>query len=467
MSVERKIPSMLRNPERCVTILALALMLFVPFSGLPLTVAASPPTGVIVLLYFTAGSQWDGVIQAKIAHPAVPIVGIINPANGPGGQSDASYAALTQKLQSAGVVVLGYVYTSYGSRDSSAVKADINNYAGWYKVNGVFLDEMAYWSGQETYYSNLTSYAWSIGLTLVLGNPGTDTVSSYVGSVDTIVIYENSGFPNPSSLGGWHAGYAKTNWAVLAYNVDSLAKSSVNSASNNVGYVYVTNGAYPYPWNSLPPYFADLVATLDSPPAQQCLTIQTAASNGDPIRGLWTAIQSGGGVVATGFSPLTYAVTPGTEYTVSVADYQNYVFNSWTDTGSTNRFRTISTSSDTTVTAVHLNYNGPPPSGESKISVNTVSSTGANIGGFYTTFWSNASILPGCSSPCSSKQGFLYSCFSPCSFFVPNGATYYVAVADYGGQSFNRWSDGTTSRYLTVTLANVSATVSTTAIYSP
>jgi hypothetical protein len=395
------------------------------------------------------------------------MAGIINPADGPGSTLDATYSSLTQKLQSAGILVLGYVYTSYGSRSSTAVQSDINNYASWYKVNGLLLDQMAYLPGVETYYKSITAYAKSIGLTLVVGNAGVDTVPSYVGTVDTIVIYENAGFPNPASLGGWHTNYPKTNWAILPYNVDSLGKACVDSASNYVSYLYVTNGAYPHPWASLPSYFPDLVASLDSAPARACLTTQSADSNGNPISGLWITIQAGGSTVATGFTPLTYAAAPGTQYTVSAADYQNYAFYYWSDTGSTNRFRLISIQLYNTITAVYFNYNGPPPSGYSKISVTTVNSASASLSGFYTTFWSSASILPGCSSPCSASQGFLYSCFSPCSYFVANGATYYVAVADYGGETFSHWGDGTTARYHPVELGSSSLVVSLTAIYSP
>src|SRR6266513_2591785 len=221
-----------------------------------------PPTGVIVPLYTSSLSAWTPVMDARAAHPSVTIVGIINPKDGPGSASNASYTALVGQLRSAGIVVLGYSHTSYGARNASAVKAEISDYVKWYNVSGVFLDEMAYKAGNESYYGNLTAYSRSLGLTTVVGNPGVDPVPSYAGTVDTIVIYENSGFPYPANLGGWHEGYSKTNWAVLAFGVPSLDQSCVMSASNYVGYLYATNGAYPSPWDYLSPYFGDLVATL-------------------------------------------------------------------------------------------------------------------------------------------------------------------------------------------------------------
>ena len=99
--------------------------------------------------------------------------------------------------------------------------------------------------------------------------------------------------------------------------------------------------------------------------------------------------------------------------------------------------------------------------------MNAVSSAGANVSGVYVSYWSNASLLPGCTSPCSSSQGFLKYCYSPCSTFLPNGATYYVAVADYGGEAFIRWSDGTADRFYRLVVGNTSAVVVLTAVYLP
>src|SRR5207245_5271605 len=123
--------------------------------------------------------------------------------------------------------------------------------------------------------------------------------------------------------------------------------------------------------------------------------------------------------VAEGFTPVLYAAVPGTEYTVRVADYKSDVFDHWADTGSLSRVRTLTVSTDTIVNAVFVNSSGPPPPGESKVFVNAVNSAGANISGAYVSYWSNASILSGCTSPCSTSEGFLTYCYSPCSTFLP------------------------------------------------
>jgi hypothetical protein len=85
--------------------------------------------------------------------------------------------------------------------------------------------------------------------------------------------------------------------------------------------------------------------------------------------------------------------------------------------------------------------------------VSTVNSGGSPINGYYTTLWQNGAQLK--------------YCFSPCSFTVNSGQTYQVAVADYGGETFNHWSDGTTTRFHTVVVGSTSSTISLTAVYSP
>jgi hypothetical protein len=257
--------------------------------------SASSPT-VLVPLYDTSGSTWDAVIQAKQAHPNVPIVAIINNFGGPGSSVDTSYATLTQRLHSVGISVIGYTYADYSSRASTKVMADMDKYKNWYNVDGIFIDQMAYSGGDESYYSDLTIYAKSIGLSLVIGNPGTETLPSYVGTVDAIVIYENPGVPSISSLGGWHTNYDKTNWGVLPYGMDSLDYSFVANAVKYVGYIGMGNGVDPNAWEPLPPYFGDLVAALDilQPPTG---LVATAVSPSE-IDLSWSAPQNNGGSIS-------------------------------------------------------------------------------------------------------------------------------------------------------------------------
>jgi transcriptional regulator of met regulon len=218
----------------------------------------------MIPLYSYPGSEWNVVEQAKLAHPSVPIVAIINPDNGPGGSQDPNYVAGVNSLRSAGVTVLGYVYTSYAARASASVIADINTYKSWYNVSGIFFDEMSNVQGNAAYYLALSTYAKSIGFGYTVGNPGGPVPTSYIGSVDCIVAYENEGLPNISSLASMDTSFSKNGLAAISYGVDALSTSYTSSASNYVEYIYVTDAGLPNPYSELPPYFSALVAAVDT-----------------------------------------------------------------------------------------------------------------------------------------------------------------------------------------------------------
>jgi len=234
-------------------------------------VASSPPPstvigGTIVPLYtYPTDSSWNTIISVKDAHPNVPIVAIINPNSGPGSSRDINFANGINTLRTHGIIVIGYVYTSYAGRSIANVENDINAYHSWYpNLNGIMFDEMSNVAGHESYYSTVSQYVKSlVGFTYTVGNPGTDTIPSYVGTVDTITIYENSGLPSLSYLDGWHSNYPRSNWAIVPYNVPSLDQSFVTQAKNYVGYIYITSDNLPNPWNTLSAYFSTLISDLD------------------------------------------------------------------------------------------------------------------------------------------------------------------------------------------------------------
>ncbi|MCB0083887.1 MAG: hypothetical protein KDE47_23265, partial [Caldilineaceae bacterium] len=67
---------------------------------------------------------------------------VINPADGVGATRDANYVTQTNSTKSRGIAVIGYVYTQYGARSLSTIKAKIDKYYQWYDFDGIFLDEL-------------------------------------------------------------------------------------------------------------------------------------------------------------------------------------------------------------------------------------------------------------------------------------------------------------------------------------
>jgi hypothetical protein len=225
-----------------------------------MAISQSPRTGLLVPLYiYPAPGAWQPLIAAKQANPGVPVVAIVNPGSGPGTKTDPNYVAGISALRAAGIVTVAYVYTKYSTRQYEEVVGDIDAYSKLYgKVfDGLFLDEMA--KTHSGYYRAVTSYAKQNGFAQVIGNSGTDVPKGYVGqTTDVLVIYEDTGSPSLSFLGGWHTSYPKETWAFIAHHVPALYPALVAQAKNHVGLLYLTDGNY----HAFPPYLAQLVALL-------------------------------------------------------------------------------------------------------------------------------------------------------------------------------------------------------------
>ena len=77
---------------------------------------------------------------------------------------------------------------------------------------------------------------------MTVGNPGTSTSLSYAGTVDTLVIYENSSAPSLSCLASWDkAGIGHRNFAFISYGVPDFDKTYEKAAASSVGFMFITD----------------------------------------------------------------------------------------------------------------------------------------------------------------------------------------------------------------------------------
>ena len=237
-----------------------------------------PKNGIYVALYMypSAGdgaTEWQKVIDAKTAHPSVPIVAAFNPNSGPGSAKDANFATWVAKERSAGVIMLGYTYDNYGTRPLTDLKTDADKYKNWYNADGLFIDEFTNKAGNEQHYKDVTAYVKSIGMKMTMGNPGTDVPKSFVGTVDVLNITEGKGYIpiswlqyciNCTADQGWHNQFDSLYFSYMRYDITSLDTAFEVESSKWVGLLYITDGNdSDGRWFHLPPYFNAEVAALD------------------------------------------------------------------------------------------------------------------------------------------------------------------------------------------------------------
>ena len=106
-------------------------------------------TGTIVPLYTSPSHpSWTAVIAAKKAHPTVPVIAVVNPANGPGSAINAGYVAGIGRLVDAGIKVIGYVATGYTGVPEATVRADIDRWKNLWERQPKGVDQAHYrpWS---------------------------------------------------------------------------------------------------------------------------------------------------------------------------------------------------------------------------------------------------------------------------------------------------------------------------------
>jgi hypothetical protein len=229
---------------------------------------------ILVPLYSYPGSAWDNVVSA--ASSGAKIIAIINPSSGPiASGPDSTWTSYMNKLTSAGVDMIGYIHTSYGTRSVSDVMAEVDTYASKYSgLKGVFLDEVSADASELSYYSQVYQHInGKSGFSNTILNPGAQPDQGYLDVSTSIVIFESPASSLKSSYASWvkcapsaaaKAGY-KYKFAGIAYGAGSGEISSVITTMQNagMGLVYVTDGAGGCcTYNTLASYFASEASTV-------------------------------------------------------------------------------------------------------------------------------------------------------------------------------------------------------------
>lgn len=156
--------------------------------------------GAIVPLYTDPGPVWDRLARAIAQTPDLPFAIILNPDSGAGAAQSDLYVASIPALLLANATLYGYVDTNYARRDAADIDREIGNWINWYGITGIFFDDVAPLDEHAAYYRKLTANARTQGIRATIGNPGTLAPATFVKTFDTLVTYEDPGYPPIASL---------------------------------------------------------------------------------------------------------------------------------------------------------------------------------------------------------------------------------------------------------------------------
>ena len=196
------------------------------------------------------------------------------------------------------------------------------------------------------------------------------------------------------------------------------------------------------------------------------VTVVSCTLDGTPLPGMYVNIRENGNIIADGYTPKTFSLTPGKEYVVVLYWCCDYYFRHYSD-GTLTRYHVVTANSN----GILLKglYEQVPSSQAAKLNVIAKDTTGKVIGG--TTTNPDGSIAaepgmwmwltpPGASSPYTGA----YTGSSSTPFVVYDGKTYKVTMSSFDRYQFDHWQ-GTGSTNPTRSFAMNGDSVNNVAIY--
>jgi hypothetical protein len=228
-------------------------------------------SGTLIPLYsYPTDSAWSTLIDTNTS---LQTIAIINPNNGPVECNTSitdDYRIGIASLKAHSIKVIGYVYTSYGSRDSITVKGDIDRYRECFSnLDGIFLDETNSSSLSASYYEGLNSYIKESNTSqLSVLNPGVYPDEAIVRASDITVIYEDEGENYDGVTPPAYASqYSPSRFALLGYGISQNSVTTTKLAklkTARVGYLYLTDDGLggTNPWDTLSGYYNTLTELL-------------------------------------------------------------------------------------------------------------------------------------------------------------------------------------------------------------
>nr|WP_239071519.1 spherulation-specific family 4 protein [Amycolatopsis sp. SID8362] len=197
-------------------------------------------------------------------HPDRVRLVVLNPASGAGSLCDDAFLGPLEQLSCAGIPVVGYVDTDYGSRPAADVLTDAGRYADWYDVDGVMFDRVSASQADLGHYAALAKAVRAIGARTVAFNHGAHPAEGYAEHADLLGTFEgpfssyvDAGIPR------WVRRWPAERFVHLVHSVPDryFAEARRLATHRHAANVYLTDQGGPNPWHCLP---GSLLASLPS-----------------------------------------------------------------------------------------------------------------------------------------------------------------------------------------------------------
>ena len=241
----------------------------------------------IGLYSYPPSAFWTAAIGAA---PTTAII-IANVDSGPGTGTETNFADIYAEAAAAGILLLGYISTDYGSASEASVEAQVADWYSFYPgvIGGIFFDEVEATTGNETYYTALVDYIHTnhAGSTVML-NPGVIPAEAYLSTpIGDIIQVEENTYANylgdaadaPSFLFDYPSSQFAVTVNTCTTEADMANAIALSASAFNAKYVWITADNI---YNALPSYFSAEVALLQPGPTGDLTVTATQGGSTNP-----------------------------------------------------------------------------------------------------------------------------------------------------------------------------------------
>jgi hypothetical protein len=184
---------------------------------------------------------------------------VLNVHNGVGDETEALYREVADELNGAGVQLVGYIDSRYGTRPVKEMVAEAAAYRDRYGVTGVFLDQAASTLDELSHYETCIVGLRAGGARFVVINPGSHPHPGYADLANVTVTYEGSWALYANMVEpAWVLSRPASRFCHLIYETphEVAADPMLAMTGRHARTVCLTEGTPPNVWSQLPTVLA-------------------------------------------------------------------------------------------------------------------------------------------------------------------------------------------------------------------